>query len=168
MTATPRGMRQVMDWSAAFWAGLVAGTVFLFLNLWVVPPIPAANPWVFLRLVASIGLGDGVLAPPATFDGRVLAVALAIHYALSLAFAFVSAIMLHRWGFFVGLIGGAVFGAMLYAINVYSLTLAFPWFFGVRGLAFFSTHVIFGAVSGAIYELLEKEEFVPVTPEVAS
>ena len=57
---------------------------------------------------------------------------------------------------------GAVFGLALYYINVYTLTLLFPWFFMMQAGIFAVTHVIFGAVAGATYELLEVEEFVPV------
>ena len=32
----------------------------------------------------------------------------------------------------VGVLGGAVFGLMLYGINFYTATVMFPWFFAAR------------------------------------
>ncbi|MCB0260238.1 MAG: hypothetical protein KDE62_11065, partial [Calditrichaeota bacterium] len=58
-------MRQVVDWSAAVWAGIVAGLVFMLLNLYVTPYVLGGNAWVMVRLFASVILGQGILAPPA-------------------------------------------------------------------------------------------------------
>ena len=147
-----------IDWSAAFWAGLAAGTLFLLHLIVVMPRVVGGNAWVFLRYLASTTLGEGVLAPPATFDGGVLAAALLSHYAISIGFAFLIAIVLHRFGIIVGLLGGALFGLGLYAIDVYALTMFRPWLFALAGMPFAIAHVLFGAAAGSIYELLEEEE----------
>ncbi|MDX1523060.1 MAG: hypothetical protein R3264_15650 [Anaerolineae bacterium] len=162
MTTPPTGMRQVVDWSAAIWAGLVAGLVFLLFNLFLTPVFASGNAWVIIRLLASIVLGEGILAPPATFNLAALIVALLTNFVLSIAFSLLLAIIIHRWGLIVGIVGGALFGAALYAINFYSLTLLFPWFFAMRSWPIVISHIIFGAVAGGVYELLEVEEFVPV------
>ena len=87
MVKTSSRMRQVVDWSAAIWAGLIAGILFLALNLFVVTTFVGGNVWVVLRLLASIVLGQGVLAPPATYDFKVLLAALFAHFALAIAFS---------------------------------------------------------------------------------
>ena len=46
--ARPDGL--LVDWKAVFWAGLVSGTVFLLLNLFVVPPLMDGNLWISVRL----------------------------------------------------------------------------------------------------------------------
>lgn len=162
MTTTAPRMRQLVDWSAAVWAGLIAGLVFLLLNLFLVPLFVGGNAWVVLRLLASIVLGEGALAPPATFDLSVLIVALITHFVLSILFALLLAYIIHRWGLIVGIVGGALFGLALYATNFYTLTLFFPWFFAMRSWPIVIAHIIFGAVAGGVYEALEVEEFVPV------
>jgi hypothetical protein len=155
-------MRQVVDWSAAMWAGLVAGTVFLLLLLFVNPIFSGGNSWVVIRLLASLVLGAQILAPPATFNLGALLVGLITHYILSLGFVLLLAYIIHRWGLIVGLVGGALFGLALYATNFYTLTLFFPWFYAMRSWPVVISHIIFGAVAGAVYESLEVETFVPV------
>jgi hypothetical protein len=159
-TASPR-MRQLVDWWAAFWSGLIAGAIFLLVNLFVTPLVIGGNAWVMIRLFASIGLGNGILAPPATFDASALVVALVAHFFLSIIYAMLIAYIIHRGGLIAGMIGGALLGLALYSINFYTLTFFFPWFFAMRNGVFVITHLLFGAVAGGIYEALEVETFVP-------
>jgi hypothetical protein len=159
-------VRQLVDWSAALWAGLMAGAVFLGFNLFVTPALAGGNAWVMVRLIASVIMGEGVLAPPATFDGAALAAALGVHFSLSVAFSLLLAAVIHRWGLIVGVLGGGLFGLALYSINFYSLTYFFPWFFAMRSTPLVLSHVLFGALAGGIYESLEVEEFAPAPQDV--
>jgi hypothetical protein len=155
-------MRQLVDWRAAVWAGIIAGSAFLLLNLFLIPLFVGGNAWVIVRLLASVILGEGILAPPATFDLTALVVALPTHFALSIGFSLLVAFIIHRGGLLSGIIGGALIGLALYAINFYTLTFFFPWFFAMRNWVFVLTHVAFGALAGGVYEGLEVETFVPV------
>jgi hypothetical protein len=158
---SPR-MRQLVDWSSAIWAGFIAGTVFLIVNLLLSPILLGGNAWVQLRLIASLVMGPEILAPPATFDAGALVAALVCHYALSVGFALLVAYVIHRGGLILGILGGAVLGLFLYLINFYTLTYFFPQFFPLRGGAMLLSHLFFGGVVGGLYEALEVEEFVPV------
>ena len=151
--------QQVMDWSAAFWAGIFAGTIFLLFLAFVAPLFSPMNAWVYLRLIASIPLGETVLAPPATFDAKVLTSAILTQLLLSISFSIVTAFVLHRWGMIVGILGGAVFGVCLYLINFWTLSYFFPWFYPMRGWEVLLGHFLFGALAGGTYEALEVEEF---------
>lgn len=159
-TASPR-MRQLVDWQAALWAGLIAGAIFLLVNLFVTPLVIGGNAWVMVRLFASIILGEGILAPPATFDLMALLVALITHFALAVAYSLLIAYIIHRGGLIAGILGGALLGLALYSINFYTLTFFFPWFFAMRSGVFVAAHLLFGALAGGIYEALEVETFVP-------
>ena len=155
-------MRQVMDWSAAFWAGIIASIVFFLLNILAVPSLLETNMWVIIRLFASVFLGKDILAPPATFNSTALLVSIVVTLVLSIGFTFLIAFVLHQWGMLVGIVGGAVFGLGIYLINFYSLSYFFPWFFALSSWPFVLTHIIFGAVAGGVYEALEVEKFEPV------
>jgi hypothetical protein len=50
----------------------------------------------------------------------------------------------------------------IYAINFFAISYFVPWFFPLRSWILLLSHVLFGALAGGIYELLEEEEFVPV------
>src|SRR6185369_1281603 len=102
-------------------------------------------------------------APPATFAPGIFAVALLIHLPLSIAFACVIAFVLHRWGLLVGIVGGALLGLALYWINFGTVFNLVPWFAPMKGWETMLAHVVFGAVAGGTYELLEVERFVVET-----
>ena len=157
-------LRQLVDWRAAFIAGVVAGLVLIALEMLLTASV-VGSPWVFPRLMAAIVLGRGVLPPPATFAPGVLLVALLIHLPLSIAYACLIAFVLHRWGLVVGIVGGAAFGFALYLINFGTVFSIFPWFAPMKGWIALWAHVVFGAVCGGTYELLEVERFAPEQDE---
>jgi hypothetical protein len=162
MPNTKTKLRQVMDWKAAFYAGIISGIVLLLLVVLVVPAIKGWNAWVIVRYISSVFLGEGILPPPASFNLGALIIALIVHIIISLGSAILLAFIIHRWGLLIGIIGGAIFGLCLYGINFFSLTYFFPWFYLIKGWPIMLSHVIFGAVAGGVYEALEVEKFVPV------
>jgi hypothetical protein len=153
--------RKIVDFRAVFWAGLVSGLVFLVVNM-LLSLLFLGTPWLFIRMVAALLLGQDVLPPPASFDPAIFIVALVIHLLLSVVFTTVLALMIHKWGLLVGIIGGAIFGLALYAINIYTFSFFFPWFFSLRSWIILLSHVFYGATAGGMYEALEVERFETV------
>ncbi len=148
-------LRSVMEWRVAVIAGLVAGTVFLVLNLLFATLYYQVSAWTVFRYAASIVMGPGVLPPPASFDAATLVVGLGVNYLLALVYAVILAFIIPRWGLIVGIVGGALYGAALYFINLYTLTLLVPWLFAVNSMPLLISHVVFGAVAGGVYELFD-------------
>ena len=168
MSAAPVRMRQIVDARAALLSGVIAGVAF-FLLLCALTAWTVGSPWVFPRLVAAVVLGKGALPPPATFDPLIVLVALLIHMPLSIGFAALIAFVIHRGGFWRGVLMGAGLGLAIYLINFGALSWLAPWITILTGWIGAVTHIAFGAVAGGAYEALEVERFVPVeTPaEVA-
>lgn len=154
-------VRQLVDWKAAILAGLAGGIVSLFSNIFISSSL-LDSPWLFLRIIASILLGKGVLPPPVDFSWPVLFAGLGIHLSLSVIFACVIAAVVHQWGMIVSFLGGAVLGLAFYTINFYTLTLLFPWFYPFRSWIFLLMHMLYGAFAGSVYELLEVEKYVEI------
>lgn len=146
--------RNVM-WRAIPFAGLVAGTVFLLLNMILSPLLLQIDATIILRYFASIPLGTSALV---TDDSSFLIVALLTHYALSIFFTLIIAIVVHRWGLGVGIVGGAILGLSFYGINFYAGTLIFEWFFAINSPLLVISHIVFGAVAGGVYELLDTHD----------
>ncbi len=136
---------------AALWAALIAGAVFMMLEMIMVPVFMGGSPWGPPRMIAAIGMGKSVLPPPATFDATILMVAMLIHFALSIVLAFVFAFIARgrSLGMAVGL--GAAFGLVVYLVNFYGMTTFFPWFAMARGWVSIFAHVVYGAVLGWVY-----------------
>lgn len=149
----------LVDWRAAIIAGLLAGTIFLILNLLLIPELIGGTTEIVLRYFASIVLGPEAVGPTTGFGILTIITAVLIHYLLSVIFAIIVAYVVHRWGVVGGTIGGAVLGLSIYLINMYTLTLIFPWFFTMENTLFLTIHIIFGAAVGALYEGLERDEY---------
>ena len=145
-----------MDKRAATIAGLIAAVVSLLLGMGVLQYLHD-NALGLPRLLATIVLGRAALDPDVTSVGTALAVGGAVHLVLGQIFAFVISFTLHRWGFWVGLIGGGLLGLSLYAINTYSMSRFFPEFFHYRSWFMVGLHVVFGGLCGGIYESLERD-----------
>lgn len=136
---------------AALWAALIAGAVFMILEMIMVPVFMGGSPWGPPRMIAAIGMGEGVLPPPATFDAAIMMVAMLIHFALSIALAFLFASIARGRSLGMAIGVGAVFGLVIYLVNFYGMTAIFPWFAMARGWVAIFAHVVYGAVLGWVY-----------------
>ena len=154
-------LRQVVDWEAAIWAGVISGALILILNI-ILSWIYLGSPWLPIRLTASILLGERALPPPTSFDFTIFIIALIVHFMLAILYGCLIAVAIFRWGLLVSFIGGAALGLAIYIINFFAISCFFPWFFPMRSWIILLSHILFGALAGVIYELLEDEEFIPV------
>jgi hypothetical protein len=142
-------IRRNVTWRAIPFAGLAAGTAHLLVNLILTPVMLDVQPGVPLRYMGSLVLGEGALTEPGILP---LAVGVVVHYVLSILFALLIAIVVHRWGLLVGIVGGALLGLAIYAINFYTMTLFFDWMFAINSSVAVIAHLVFGAVAGGVYE----------------
>ncbi|MFN3630537.1 MAG: hypothetical protein ACK4XK_10875, partial [Casimicrobiaceae bacterium] len=145
-----------LDFRASFIAGIFASIVSLAGGMAVLHLLH--DQAVMLpRLIATIAFGRDALDPERVSDATAVLAGGVIHLVLGLLFALVISVTLHRWGFWVGLIGGALFGVALYAINMYTMSHFFPEFYDFRSWFMVGFHVVFGALCGGIYEALERD-----------
>lgn len=149
-----QAIQKNVTWRAIPIAGFVAGAVFLVVNLVLTPVYLDVDASVIINYIASLALGKDMLTDDTS--PAIIAVAIIVHGILSLAFTLVIAIVVHRWGLTVGIIGGAILGLSIYAINLYTLTLLFEWFFAINSWVLAVSHLAFGVVAGGIYELLDR------------
>lgn len=145
--------RRVFNLSAAVKAGLIAGLVFMMMEMILVVTVGGGSPWGPPRMIGAIALGPDVLPPPPSFDLGIFAVAMLVHFVLAVVlailFAFVATrLELTRTTF---ILAGAVFGLVVYFVNFYLLTAVFPWFAMARGWITFLSHLAFGAVLAWMY-----------------
>ncbi len=145
-----------IDWSSAIWAGLIAGAVFLVLEMILVPAFGMGSPWGPPRMIAAIILGEAALPPPETFDLGIVLAAMALHFTLSIVYAIVLAFLVNRLttGAAAAAVGGG-FGLALYLVNFHLFTAVFPWFAMARNGVSIFAHVVFGAVAGWSYKALQ-------------
>ena len=150
--------RPSIDWSSAIWSGIIAGGVFMMLEMTMVPLFIGGSPWGPPRMIAAIGMGPGVLPPPDTFALVPMMVAMVIHIMLAIVLAVVLALFVNRLGLGMAALAGAIFGLALYLINFYGLTALFPWFEMARNWVSIFAHMMFGAVAALSYKWLKNRK----------
>ena len=136
---------------AALWAAIIAGAVFMMLEMIMVPIFMGGTPWGPPRMIAAIGMGKEVLPPPATFDAGIMMVAMLIHFGLSVILAFLFAFIARGRTVAIATMIGAAFGLVVYLVNFYGMTAVFPWFAMARGWIGIFAHIVYGAVLGWVY-----------------
>jgi uncharacterized membrane protein YagU involved in acid resistance len=139
---------RTIDWSAAIVAGLIAGVVFLMMEMFLMPLFGLApSMWAPPRMIGAIGLGEAALPPPATFDLTIVMVAMAIHFANSIVFAIVVAYIIRNLTTVPAILVGVVAALLLYVFVFYVMTQGpWPWFENGRNWLNIVAHIVFGAI----------------------
>jgi len=156
MTDSDLRARASIHWSAAIWSGIIAGAVFMMLEMVLVPVFMGGSPWGPPRMIAAIAMGKSVLPPPDTFAMVPVMVAMLIHFMLAIVLAIVLALVVARMGTGAAVMVGAVFGLVVYLVNFYGMTAVFPWFAMARNWISIFAHVMFGAVAALSYVWLRR------------
>ena len=142
------------NWVRAVISGLLAGLLFLVLEMAMVPLFLGGSPWAPVRLIGAILLGQDVLPPPASFDATVAVVALIIHLVMSTIYGLIVGALVHDRETAVALLIGFIFGLVLYFVNFYGFTVIFPWFAQARNWVTIFNHLAFGVATAALYKSL--------------
>lgn len=147
-----------LNWRAAAWAGIAAGTAATVaeITLWLALP---GNDMPFLfqrdaRLAAAIVMGQDILTASAGW--QVMLAATFVHFTLSIAYAFVLGCLVARLGTATALLTGIAYGLALYAINMHVFILLFPWFAADRDWITVAAHAVFGGTAAACYKALAR------------
>jgi hypothetical protein len=152
------------DWKAAIWAGVIAAVIFMMVEMLMVMSVMGQSPWGPSRMIAAMLMGRDVLPPPASFDGSIMAVAMMIHFPLSIIYGLILGWIVHRLTGMNTIAVGVLFGFAIYFVNFYLIAPAmFPWFMQARNWVSLASHLIYGAVLGAGYVVLRRHKPVGQT-----
>lgn len=145
-----------LDWKSAAWAGVIAGAVFMMLEMLMVWLLQGQSPWGPPRMMAAMLMGKEVLPPPADFSFVAIAMAMMIHFPLSIVYGLILGWAVRRLDMTAAVLAGAAFGLIaVYLVNFYLIApLMFPWFVEARNWISLVAHVVFGAVLAGAYVAL--------------
>ena len=159
MLRAETSVRTAPDWRAAVWAGIIAGVVFLVLEMAMVAMFLGGSPWDPPRMMAAIVLGERVLpmpGQPPPLTATVVLAALGVHFVLSTIYALILSALLARLPSRAAIAVGTVFGATLYIVNFYGFTAVFPWFAMARNWVSIFAHAVFGLAVAWAYAALAR------------
>ena len=152
LEAATRGLARARpNAAAALQAALFAATVSLVVLVFVGIVAYDESPWKFLRMVAAMAKGGGALEPDDEFDFAIVALGLALYYALAMLYGLAAAPLLgdcpRRYANVIGL----AFGFALYSANFHGFTVLFPWFAEFRTVDTLFANLIFGFLLARAY-----------------
>lgn len=153
MPGPTRGDEQ-LSVGAAFAAGLLAGGIFLSLEVATAFAFGAGSPYgpAHVTLQGFFGTGEA----PGDLTWGLASAVLFIHLFLSVLMTTILAMFTHRQSMDVAVGAGALFGAMLYFGNFYLLTLPAPALLAARGLFMLVNYVVFGVLATWSYKRLAR------------
>ena len=149
-------MTDRMDWKAVIWAAIIAGIVFMMLEMALVATVGGVSPWGPPRMIAAMAMGEGVLPPPATFEMAPMLVAMLVHFIVSVVYAAILGWVISSRDLNLGmsLLVGTLFGLLIYFLNFYVFTAVWPWFAMARGMISIFAHAVYGLTLGWAYHAL--------------
>ena len=145
-----RNHRARVRCAAALGAGLVAGTALLVAMLVTAVAIYDESPWRVIRMIAATVYGEAALDGDG-FDARIVAVGLAMHYALSMLYSLALAGLLVDFRRWLAPWMGLAFGIALYFANLYGFSHLFAWFVELRTADTLVAHALFGLLLARAY-----------------
>lgn len=159
-TATRDELHCATSWWAGAWAGVIAGLVFLMLEMGLVWMVQGQSPWGPPHMMAAMVLGKDALPPMGTWapmDMKIVMIAMMIHFPVSIVYGLIGAWLVHRFDWAGAVMIGAAFGVVIYIVNFYLVApVAFPWFAMGRNWIGAFSHLMFGAILGAAYIALRR------------
>lgn len=164
-------MTEKLDVKAAVWAGIIAGLVFVIVEMVLVATVGGGSPWGPPRMMAAIAMGKEVLPPPPTFDFGIVMVGMIIHFVLSVVLGLILGWVISKWRLSISMavLVGLLFGLAVYLVNFYVMTGLFPWFANARNMITTFAHLVFGGVLGWVYRSMAAKHWHrdPVRRETA-
>lgn len=155
-------VHRMPDWRAAAIAGLVAGAVYMVLELLTARFLLYQGAWGTVKMVAAIMLGREALASADAFNWTIVLAAGVVHFGLSVVLATILAMLLASFrfdsSFGMASLVGALFGCLVYVVNFYVFGRYFNWFDEARGWESLFAHALFGLVAADAYTHLERRE----------
>lgn len=142
-------------------AGLAGGAVWLVVELLFLPLTNHVSLDWILRLLAAFMAGPVTLGAPRSMDAGLIAPALGMHAAFSLAFGWMFCRMEDTLPFWRALLFAAALGFGIYMFNFYVMTWVFPWWVTARGGITILAHVLFGVTTVLAHKGLSGIQFGP-------
>ncbi len=156
MEVKPAETQRRFDWAAGFWAGIIAGAIFIILQSILVAAVYGHSFWGPLQMIAGIVMGGGV-APPTPMNVGVFIVGIVVHFILAVIFGYIGLLIIRPIGPGGAIFGEGIYGILLYLVNIgIFAAVLFPWFRISRNWITFMDHIIYGIILGLSYLALRR------------
>ena len=152
--------KRITRWGKGAVAGLIAGALFITVEMFLMEAFGRGNMWDPLRLSASITLGDRAVATSTPFTFDILFVGMLMHFVLSIWYAVVLGMLIRKLKPVTAMLVGAGFGFLMYLFHFYALTAFYPWVANWRNWIAIVTHLLFGMSAAWVYSHLHMRQLM--------
>jgi hypothetical protein len=146
--------KRITRWAKGAYGGLLAGTLFLAVEMFLLEAFGRGSIWDPVRLSASLAMGDQAVAKSVPFTADILVVGMLVHYVISIWYAVVLGLLIRKLKPGTAALAGAMYGVVLYFLHFYGLTGLYPWVANERSWIVVIPHVVFGMSAAWIYSHL--------------
>lgn len=144
------------DIREGIWSGLIAGAVFIVVEMAMIALFMGESGWAPVKMIAGIVMGRNAVFPLHFFDIGVVVSGFLIHFVLAAVYAVILVTIIRRQSKGGAAISGMLFGLALYTINFYGFTEIFPWFEEARNWVTVFAHLLYGFSAGYVYKAYQE------------
>lgn len=152
--------KRITRWGKGAVAGVIAGALFLAVEMVLLKVFGGGNIWVPLRLSASITLGNRAVATSTPFTFDIFFIGMMMHFLLSILYTVVLGMLIHNLKPAAAILAGAGFGLLMYLFHFYGLTAFYPWVANSRSWIVVVGHLLFGMSAAWIYSHLHMRQLM--------
>ena len=154
---------RISRWGKASFAGVIAGSLFTTVEMFLIGASGRGTIWDPIRLSASIAMGDRAIAQSTPFTFDIFFVGILMHYTLSVLYAVVLGMLVRKLKMGPSLMAGAAFGLVLYGVHFFALTPMYPWVANARSWIAVAGHLVFGVSAAWVYSRLHVQALMKQT-----
>ena len=162
----PLAQRQVAErkritrWAKGAWSGVIAGALFMTVDMFLTEVFGRGSIWDPVRLSASIAMGDRAVTASTPFTFDIFFVGMLVHFVLSIWYAVVLGMLIYKLKTGAAMLVGAGFGLLLYILHFHGLTALYPWVASARSWIVIVTHLVFGVSAAWVYSHLHVRQLM--------
>ena len=158
--AQARKRKRIARWGQGAVAGVIAGALFMAVEMFLMEASGRGNIWDPVRLSASITLGNRAVATSTPFTFDIFFIGMLMHFVLSIWYAVVLGLSIRKLKPAAAVLVGAGFGLLMYWFHFYGLTAFYPWVASWRNWIVVVTHLVFGMSAAWIYSQLHMRQLM--------
>ena len=152
--------KRIIRWGKGAFAGVIAGALFISLEMALLVLFGKGDIWDPVRLSASITLGNRAVATSTPFTFDIFFVGITMHFVLSILYATVLGMLIRKLRPAAATLVGAGFGLLMYLFHFYGLAAVYPWVASWRNWIVVVTHLTFGMSAAWIYSHLHVRQLM--------
>ena len=152
--------KRITRWGKGAFAGVIAGMLFMTVEMGLMKVFGGGNIWDPVRLSASITLGNRAVATSTPFTFDIFFIGMMMHFLLSILYAVILGMLIRKLKPAAAILAGAGFGLLMYFFHFYGLTAFYPWVVNSRNWIVVVAHLIFGMYAAWIYSHLHMRQLM--------